>query len=378
MARKSLTLIALLSGAFLFSACTGVLEISQDDPEVTETGDPEVDGPELTPFSTSIPVGSTVEVFNVSVGLNCRTGAGTGYMVVTSLPRGTQGQVIAKNSGGTWYKLSIVGKQCWSYHYYLKKVGGSIPGQQLPSAGCHKGSLFGWEYCSTSCPCDEGQGDCDTDAECKSGLVCAKDVGSKYGVGSTVDVCQKPAGSTPSQPAPTPPPASNPNGFSGMPSSYVLSRTGIINAAKAYVGFSYWWGGAALPNPWDVAGKSHGVCKSSSYSGHSGSWGADCSGYVGDVWQLPEHKSFTTNTHPFNTSSFYYNKTHWSHIDRKNAQLGDALVYRSGSGGHIVIFAGGDPWGASKAYEARGCSYGIVYNTRTFSSSYRARRRSGI
>ncbi|PID37925.1 MAG: hypothetical protein CSB49_08230 [Proteobacteria bacterium] len=362
---------------FLATGCTGSLEISQEDPsDISETGDLEVDGPELTTFSTKIPIGATVKVYNVKVGLNCRTGPSTKYMVKTLLHKGATGKVLSQSSSRKWYKLNIVGKRCWAYHYYLKQVSGSSGQSVNPGGGsCHSGAKFGWVYCSASCPCGEGEGDCDSDSECKSGLVCAKDVGSSYGVRSTVDVCQRVSGGTP----PTPPPAANPNGFSGMTSSYVLSRNGIINAAKAFVGFSYWWGGAKLPKPWQTSGKTRGAChKSGGHYSHSGSWGADCSGFVGDVWQLPEHRSFESNAHPFTTYSFRYSTTHWRNINRSSCLRGDALVYRGSSGGHIVIYAGGDAWGAVKTYEARGCSYGIVYNTRTLSTSYKGRRRKGL
>src|SRR5262245_41159574 len=34
-------------------------------------------------------------------------------------------------------------------------------------------------FCATpGCPCDIGQGDCDGDAQCRGGLVCANDVGA--------------------------------------------------------------------------------------------------------------------------------------------------------------------------------------------------------
>lgn len=369
--------VLLISSLSLAAACTGTLGVSQEDTEITETGDPEVDGPELSPFSTSMPLGATVEVAHVKFGLNCRTGPGSGYMVITLLPRGAKGTIIQQSSSRKWYKLAIAGKRCWSYHYYLNPVSGTSSGQAVSTgASCHSGAKFGWTYCSASCPCGENEGDCDSDADCKTGLVCARDVGTHYGVKSTVDVCQKAASSTPS--APASPGVSNPNGFSGMTAPYVLSRNGIINAAKAFVGFSYWWGGAKLPKPWQTSGHSRGKCWMSGGHHHSGSWGADCSGFVSQVWQLPEAISFETNAHPFNTYSFRYHTTHWSNISRQSAQRGDALVYRGSQGGHVVIFAGGDPWGSMKTYEARGCSYGIRYNTRTLSTSYRARRRKGI
>ena len=56
--------------------------------------------------------------------------------------------------------------------------------------GCHKDIPFGWTYCLPGCRCGAGQGDCDTDADCKPGLRCAHDVGAKYGVPPKVDICQ--------------------------------------------------------------------------------------------------------------------------------------------------------------------------------------------
>ena len=47
-----------------------------------------------------------------------------------------------------------------------------------------------WSFCSADSVCFDGQGDCDGDAECASGLVCAQDVGASYGWDSAVDVCQ--------------------------------------------------------------------------------------------------------------------------------------------------------------------------------------------
>lgn len=58
-----------------------------------------------------------------------------------------------------------------------------------PGAGCHKGAPFGLAYCSPGCPCDAGEGDCDSDADCKPGLHCAQNQGAKHGAPSYVDVC---------------------------------------------------------------------------------------------------------------------------------------------------------------------------------------------
>ncbi|MBX2798883.1 MAG: M4 family metallopeptidase [Myxococcales bacterium] len=59
-----------------------------------------------------------------------------------------------------------------------------------------------WDYClSSECgPCAEGEGDCDGDAECASGLICAQDVGPNYGWAAAVDVCEDPSASCPWSP----------------------------------------------------------------------------------------------------------------------------------------------------------------------------------
>jgi hypothetical protein len=64
------------------------------------------------------------------------------------------------------------------------------------SGSCHSGSNGGSAYCSESCRCGVGEGDCDSSSECQSGLVCAQDVGARYGFNSTYDVCESPSGSS--------------------------------------------------------------------------------------------------------------------------------------------------------------------------------------
>ncbi len=55
----------------------------------------------------------------------------------------------------------------------------------------------GWDYCSSTNKCSEGEGDCDflgTDRQCKTGLTCVSNVGAKYGWDSSTDVCEKAGG----------------------------------------------------------------------------------------------------------------------------------------------------------------------------------------
>lgn len=152
-----------------------------------------------------------------------------------------------------------------------------------------------------------------------------------------------------------------------------------IARAKAGVGFSYWWGhgrwssgGVSSSAP---AGTCSGSCPSCS---HGGSYGADCSGYVAKIWQVPSSNSdLTSDSHPYYTGNFTTDTSLWSTVSRGSAKRGDAFVYNSGGAGHIFLFESGDGWGSMWAYEAKGCSYGIVHNVRTASGSYKAIRRAG-
>jgi hypothetical protein len=44
-------------------------------------------------------------------------------------------------------------------------------------------------HCSSDCPCPAGQGDCNLDSECQTGLFCSRAVGESYGFAATTDVC---------------------------------------------------------------------------------------------------------------------------------------------------------------------------------------------
>ncbi len=48
-------------------------------------------------------------------------------------------------------------------------------------------------YCSPEHQCGSGDGDCDTDQDCRAGLVCSQNVGAKYGLQSDVDICENKA-----------------------------------------------------------------------------------------------------------------------------------------------------------------------------------------
>lgn len=155
-------------------------------------------------------------------------------------------------------------------------------------------------------------------------------------------------------------------------------RDAAITRAKAGVGFSYWWGhGRWLASgvTSSTAGSCSGSCPSCS---HGGSYGADCSGYVGKIWQVPSsNTNLSTDSHAYSTGNFVSDTSQWSTVGRGSVKPADAMVYNSGGSGHIFLYESGDGWGSMWAYEAKGCSAGIVHNLRTATSSYHAIRRAG-
>jgi uncharacterized protein YgiM (DUF1202 family) len=176
---------------------------------------------------------------------------------------------------------------------------------------------------------------------------------------------------TPVSSSPTPAPVGvDPNG--------TPSPDNAVARAAASVGFSYYWGGGA----WVASGatsSNKGSCSGSCPScSHSGSYGADCSGMVAKAWQYGT-KALEVNSHPYSTASFVNDVAgKWSTVSRGAMKRGDALVYNSGGSGHIVLYEKGDGWGSPTVYECKGCSYGCVHDTRSFSSSYHAIRRAGF
>ena len=64
---------------------------------------------------------------------------------------------------------------------------------QLQQTPCTSQTPGNWDFCSETNRCGIGEGDCDTDNECQSGLICLnQDVGADYGFHPHVDVCETP------------------------------------------------------------------------------------------------------------------------------------------------------------------------------------------
>ncbi len=150
----------------------------------------------------------------------------------------------------------------------------------------------------------------------------------------------------------------------------------IFTLARSAVGYSYYWGHGS----WRTDGSDHGSCSGSCPScSHTGRYGADCSGFVAKVWQIPSASAVTTDLHPYSTYNFVNSTTRWSRVSRDAIRPGDALTYNTNGAGHIVLFeSGSDPWGSVWTYEARGCATGIVHNLRTAGSAYVTIRREGL
>lgn len=168
---------------------------------------------------------------------------------------------------------------------------------------------------------------------------------------------------------PAPQPQPQPNGS---------ARDNAIARAKEGVGFSYWWGHGRW-RPEGPTASTKGTCSGSCPScSHGGNYGADCSGYVGKIWEVPASNSdVTVDAHPYSTASFVNDTSQWHSVARGSLEQADAMVYNSNGAGHVFLYSSGDGWGSMYAYECKGCAYGCVYDLRTASSAYHGIRHAG-
>jgi hypothetical protein len=150
-----------------------------------------------------------------------------------------------------------------------------------------------------------------------------------------------------------------------------ITRSEILSRAAAGVGFSYWWRHGRWNWQHTNLGSCSGNCPNCT---HSGSYGADCSGYVAKCWDVGSSRDITVDEHPFVASQFSRNGPYWRVIQRSELQGGDAL----GSSSHVVLFDSFGSGGMYWVYEARGCSYGIVHRQRSCGSGYTPVRRNNL
>ncbi len=109
-------------------------------------------------------------------------------------------------------------------------------------ATCHPSAVGGFDYCSEECPCDADEGDCDSDSECVSGLVCVKDVGADYGWDEDVDVCLPDGASACDSSTSQVPPMTSSTSPSGM-----VARSGVLGSSyEAWKAFDNSTAGSSL------------------------------------------------------------------------------------------------------------------------------------
>ncbi|MEA3344498.1 MAG: Ser-Thr-rich GPI-anchored membrane family protein, partial [Patescibacteria group bacterium] len=72
----------------------------------------------------------------------------------------------------------------YSLRFFRRSVPGALCLKETPlftitaaSTSCHTTAPWSWEYCTPECPCDAGEGDCDSDADCTTGY-CHNNVGA--------------------------------------------------------------------------------------------------------------------------------------------------------------------------------------------------------
>jgi uncharacterized protein (TIGR03382 family) len=159
----------------------------------------------------------------------------------------------------------------------------------------------------------------------------------------------------------------------------------IVCRGASAEGFSYEWGGECWCGSGcdpDLTSCSPGVCTPNSGSTgcpdctHSGTYGADCSGFVSKAWQVPE--PFEVNACDvtrYVANSFTSDHAYWNVVPMTSLQPADAVA----SSTHVILVIGyEDSYGDHEVVEAAGCNPGIIRHSRTFSSSYSGARRINL
>lgn len=129
MTQTTLSAMVLSLGFTLAAGCG--TEISD---QLTGVDESEAEGFQVT---AALTVPGKAVVYNTGgVGLNLRSGPGTGYGVLVTMPEGTEVNVVA-GPQNSFYKIQHGGKTGWSHGNYLKPVsgggGGGGGGGQYPA-----------------------------------------------------------------------------------------------------------------------------------------------------------------------------------------------------------------------------------------------------
>ena len=155
-----------------------------------------------------------------------------------------------------------------------------------------------------------------------------------------------------------------------------MSVEDIICLGHSGLGYSYWWGGACWCRTGCSANFScdRGRCWGLSYYSHSG-MGADCSGFVSRVWQVPGPRPTEHCDHgPYVAQSFSTSGPYWDSVGMSSMSRGDVAATSQ----HVILVVGRNSWGHTHMYHAATCERGIVENTYGLPSGFRASRRHNI
>ena len=106
-----------------------------------------------------------------------------GYLGLVNSPAAAGG--VENSTLGTWLAANLqeVTPVGTTRHGLWTRVSATCP-----AASSNGGTTF----CSSLCPCNEGQGDCDDETngtDCVGSLVCGHNLGTRYGMSSSTDVC---------------------------------------------------------------------------------------------------------------------------------------------------------------------------------------------
>lgn len=342
MSRKLATLVSLAA----IAATPSVLALSSCTVQPADADSRDLVG---ATEAASHDAGAVIETLHVgdvlfaTTDVNLRTGPSTTSTVLRVVPSGSRVTVALATSKEAFIKIKHHGTVGWSFGaYYTSAIptttsgGGSGGSGGSAGQGAERGISHGYGGIGGS-----------------TGSAPTASAGGSGGSGGTT------------------------NG-SGSAINNSDARTAAMARAEAGVGFSYWWGhGRLLPDgpTTATAGSCAGNCPSCT---HGGSYGADCSGYVGKVWQVPgSNADLAVDSHPYNTKAFVADSALWTTVPRSSLLVADALVYNTNGEGHVFLYSSGDGWGSIDAYECKGCSYGCVHGLRSASSAYHGIRRAG-
>jgi uncharacterized protein YgiM (DUF1202 family) len=363
--RLRTTSIALFA-AMMSLGAFGCTATGQDDPDSQELTEDE--GAKGEGVTGGLAVGAELKATG---NVNLRASASTSADVLHVVPSGATVTVESATPSNGFYKVKHGGTVGWSSGKYYEPTGNNAPADGLAAGSALTATA---------------------DVNLRSGPATSYDVIALVPTGSDVKVVDgtpdngfykidfkgQVGWSSGKYYSPSSGGGADPGGDPGGDPGNGSATDAALARAKSGVGFSYWWGhgrfrteGPSSSN----AGSCSGSCPNCS---HGGSYGGDCSGLVAKVWQVPSSNSdLTKDDHPYATSSFVNDTSQWKTVSRGSVKAADAMVYNTGTHGHIFIYSKGDGWGSMYAYECRGCSAGCIGGYRTASSAYHAIRRTG-